>query len=238
MKSTRQLFVFNLIGTVFDAKGIYVRAFADACEAHGLNPAMHINEVKAAIGNKRLKEMVSDLFPDMTDEEFKEFQTTCNRIRDDLLVSDCQPFPHVFDAVNYLQSIDHVTALVTGTAGEAVKLLSDKYSLASLFGETNIHSRDLEKDAALNNVQLRERQLSDLQWQHKGLWLSLIGDSVADCVAAYPMYYEFWAFLHDSSDAQELRERTEPDRNFYDYAEFIDRIKGYETTTSLRCNPN
>ena len=145
MHSTPQLFVFNMIGTVFDAKGIYVRAFSQACKLHNLDLASRSERVKSAIGNKRLIDMVADLFPEMTLEEFRSFQITCNTIRDDMLATECQPFPHVFEAVSYLHSIGHETALITGTAGQAVERLDGKYALTKIFSEENIFSRDLEK---------------------------------------------------------------------------------------------
>lgn len=229
MKMPSAYFAFDLIGTLFDAKNVYVRAFTDACQIHGLSSEGHDVSVGNSIGNKRLSEIVAEIFPDMPPQKFSEFQVTCNELRDARLMTDCQPFPDALEAVSYLRSIGLETALITGTSESGMRALIERFDLSKLFSKENIFYRNLETDADIPNEELKFQQLCEILNRDEGKSVSLVGDSMSDREAACFPYFDFWAFVPDSSTTLDAFQKSViPEQIFSSYRQFIEIIKSYE----------
>ncbi len=222
-----QVFAFDLIGTLVDAKPVYAQAFKEACQEMGLTCPDCEAEIRDAIGNKRLSDIVANLFPQMTENDFLAFQAICNRIRDQKLCSDCEVFPGALEAVDYLKQAGQEIALVTGTSCSGMDTLKSRFHLAALFDERNIFYRNLGADARLSATALKASQLQAIQAQYPDYQVSMIGDSISDMEAAQESDFDFWGFVQNNAEKRIFQQSVPEDRLFSDFHEFRQKISAH-----------
>lgn len=199
----RQLFIFNLLGTIIDPKDAYIPAFQNACKDFGFTPPDY-SSIQLCLGNSRLNGIIEKFFPNLENGHRQSFAARCNELRDDYL-SRCKIIPGVHQALKNLQNEDHVLACVTGVDQRvALKLVKD-LDLVPLFGQ---HVYGLDFVAVENReISLLDAKISAIQKAKShfpDLYATFVADSVTDIAASLHSKSCFLGVSHHDQSKQDV----------------------------------
>ncbi len=189
-----QIVLFDYLGTVVDAGPRYAEAFIRACRVHGFT-APEPQSVIALLGEKNLKQIISDLLPEMCSDQVCDFMGTCNAERDALLHDPSwneRLYPHVPEALKLLRAEGCRIGMYTGSRENVWGNLSH-YGIQKYFDLDLV--RNNKASFRMKSGAAKTMQLRDISAAFRCRFnIVAVGDTPSDYKAAQEVGMAFIAF--------------------------------------------